>query len=604
MSELNAILDSLVREAQQPAQLGPQNVIAQPTEGRLGPGNQPPVFLPDELGPLDPATRGPGFGPVFVGGAILGDPVDPSGGLVGPAQENPTLLAIRDKFFAGQDLTPGELDFILDQGGNPADVLLTPGQRTFLQSAGQLGTAVAVPTITGAGGAALGSLLSGGNPAGGITGAAVGSGIGTAINQFFGLEREDDFNLLVSFLLPGAIGGGQRLLRSGAGLTRTARIADEVRGIQLASRLADEAVTAAPGRQLVAQRVAILDSIPTQLPLRGASTANLPRLGEVGLKAIADDAGASIDEVRQVANAVSANPRTLFDFRVTLSNAEEALLQAGRSSGSRQATEAQNIGRLINAVDNHLDDLARNGPTPDVRAAASRVIRARDAVRLRDAQDDMATLVAKHTRSAGGQQQININGFLQEFDSAVAAVERGEPHRLRRMVQLLDEQGDRAQFLEDIAEMRQLAANGRLNVVESATRSGFQAASSAAGAAVNALIPFGEVLTNRVARNVILRVMRQSGGRINLPVLALAGTAGRAAAGNTSAQDLALLEFVREFGRLPEIAGQALTGENLTDVANNPGAFTFPTEEERQSLQRDQSIVGRFRRRTQEALNQ
>lgn len=659
-TELGQILNQMIQEAQQvPATLGPEAVLpadpgldqraaaGQAFTGAMGPPGVTGQPLPSELGPLGPRERqalGGGFGPVFAGAAVeqqfapasQTQAVDPREQAVGltlgailrgevprpdlegqvflpgaPGAPELTLEGVRRKFRAGQQLSQAELDLMLSGPGGALGAQLSGEQAAFLASGGQLATAVAIPTVLGAAGAGGGSLLAG--PPGSIGGAAVGSALGTAINQFFGLENDDDFNLLMSFLIPAGTGAvtltGRGLTRAGVSrLTRTGSLEREVAQAEIAQRLRSSALSA-PSTGLTETRIANLGATPVQLP--GRSLTGLAGVTSTGKGQIARASGLSVRELDSLSRGRDLSPRELFDLRQSMVDRRNELsFGAGRraSIGSRVKEDARLLDDSIQQIDDHVDELARRGPTDPIGAAAMRFQGARRAVTLRDAQDELARFVGRHSKGSS----FNVNAFIDELDVAQEAVRRGQAHPLEPFTKQLDDLGERASFADDIRQIRQLAEEGRLNFVEQRVADVVQAGqglpfATGVGGALGAFAgdvmglaggALAGMMLNRVGRGFLIKVLNQSRGRLSFPVLALGTVAVRAAEGNLSAEDRSVMEFINQFGRLPEIFPEGVGVQELSDIGG--GVFQLPTEAERRAREDEGSIVGRFRRRIQD----
>ena len=660
-TELGQILNQMIQEAQQvqPA-LGPEAVLpsdpgldpraaaGQTFTGGIGPqGLTAGEPLPSELGTLGPRERaalGGGFGPVFTGGPIEQQFIEPGQATaVDPRQQavdltlgailrgevprpdlegqafvpgaagapELTLEGVRRRFRAGEQLSQAELDLILSSLGGALGAELTAEQTAFLASGGQLASAVAIPTVLGAAGAGAGSLVAG--PPGGIAGAAAGSALGTAINQFFGLENDDDFNLLMSFLIPGTTGalalGGRGLTRAGVSrLTRTGSLEREVAQAEIGQRLRSSALSA-PSRGLTEIRIANLDVSPVALP--GQRLEGFKGITNIGRGQIADASGLSMQELNRLTGGADLSPRQLFDLRQAMvDRRNELTFGAGRraSIGSRVKEDARLLDQTVQRIDDHVDDLARRGVNDSIGAAAMRFQSARRAVTLRDAQDELSRFVGRHSKGSS----FNVNAFIDELDVAEEAVRRGQDHPLEPLIKQLDDLGERSSFAEDIRQIRQLAEEGRLNFVEQRVADVVQAGqglpfATGVGGALGAFAgdvsglaggALAGMLLNRVGRGFLIKVLNRSRGRLSFPVLALGTVAVRAAEGNLSAEDSAVMEFISQFGRLPEIFPEGVGVQELSDIGG--GVFQLPTEAERQAREEGSTVIGRFRRRIQD----
>lgn len=458
---------------------------------------------------------------------------DISGVVPSTTREDSTPEDVRDKVLRGEPLTPLEQDMakqMLDAGGMGNLMLGGKIREAIGQATGAAAIAGAGTMIGGAGAGALT-----GGPGGMVLGAMVGSAAATEVNIALGLESDSDINRVLAWTLPGLGAFGSRVVRQGVGTTRVGQFMRAARMAEIADR-SIATVFRNPLRREVNAAFQAARQTPADIAfprfINGLRRLDQPVLQDTlaQVKNVGGPAGQALEDA--VLNLRrSFGTEDMITIRQSLNDLKNAHFSSESLAGKTASrTRAAELDDLMEIFDNELSMAASFG---DPGAIAYR--EANQIARRKFAQDDMARMFnrAESPTVVGGQSTsgINIDSVLKEISQTrrAARFEVPEGTEISNMLPLMDESGQTPAFMAALEEMKRLSPKNNILILESAGGS----LTRTAGLAGQTLFSQGltETLLNPVARATMMRFLRITKGRLNIPIIAASLASGRAAAG-------------------------------------------------------------------------
>lgn len=390
-----------------------------------------------------------------------------------------------------------------------------------LKDAADMAINSALPAAMTIAGGAAGSLIPGaGTVAGATLGAAAGGAAGTYLNELFGIDDSTAVDYALNAGLPLAGGVVSKAGRAILKRMPSFQSAQKAAGVKLGKGLTDM-VLDKPEKKLVDAAWQSLDNMGAAYPTATVQQNLISNTSESTQKFITKQLKKSSDELAEIVAdplRVQMTPSELQKYNSVLKSTRDDLLRRGNPGDGERAKQIKSV---IDATNKQIDSLAAAG---DQGALA--IKKANELTRQVKTFDDIDELLQESikTKVVQGQleESINVAQVWDRVNKIERLVNKGRhsTDALTKGVQSLMEHPEAfKQFKAGLQRIAKLTPDGNIRligehgggVLERAARMASQEVSTGA---------LARMLGTNMGQDIMERTLRESGGKMTVPMLA------------------------------------------------------------------------------------